>query len=206
MRPLNEKLAADLAEAGKKSFLEKGFRETSLRDIAASLHVTTGAIYRYYTDKEALFDVLVEEPARQLRDKYRKLQMEFADMSLEEQMKELPNISDSQSWMLEYLYDHFDAFKLIACCAEGTSYENYIDTLIEIEDNSGRALVDLMAASGVEVPVIDDELIHILSSSLFHGMFEAIRHDMPREKAMNYMTVLKEFYNAGWMKVLGCEK
>ena len=56
MRAANERLAADLMAAGKKEFLNHGFMGASLRNIAASLGVTTGAIYRYYTDKEALFD------------------------------------------------------------------------------------------------------------------------------------------------------
>lgn len=58
MRPVNEKLAADLLEAGKQEFLEKGFQGASMRGIASRLSVTTGALYRYYTDKESLFDVL----------------------------------------------------------------------------------------------------------------------------------------------------
>ena len=58
MRPVNEKLAADLLEAGKQEFLEKGFQGVSMRGIASRLSVTTGALYRYYTDKESLFDVL----------------------------------------------------------------------------------------------------------------------------------------------------
>ena len=53
MKPTNEKLAADILSAGKKEFLEKGFQGASMRSIASSLAVTTGAIYRYYTDKEA---------------------------------------------------------------------------------------------------------------------------------------------------------
>ena len=71
MRPVNEKLAADLLEAGKQEFLEKGFQGASMRGIASRLSVTTGALYRYYTDKESLFDVLVEEPARVLEERYR---------------------------------------------------------------------------------------------------------------------------------------
>jgi len=66
MRPVNEKLRKDLLEAGKREFMENGFRGASLKSIAASLGVTTGAIYRYYTDKEALFDGLVREPAQEL--------------------------------------------------------------------------------------------------------------------------------------------
>ena len=89
--------------------------------------------------------------------------------------------------MLDFIYDHFDAFKLIACCAGGTKYEHYLDTLAEIEDNAGRALIEKMAEAGYSLPQIDDELIHIMSSALFNGIFETVRHDMPREKALRYM-------------------
>ena len=58
MRPINEELAENLREAGKQEFLACGFKGASMRNIAARLQVTTGAIYRYYTDKEALFDAL----------------------------------------------------------------------------------------------------------------------------------------------------
>lgn len=204
MRTPNEKLAAELLEAGKREFLARGFQGASLRSIAASLGVTTGAIYGYYTDKEAMFDALVAEPARVLVERYRTIQREFAARPLAEQVKDLPEVPDVEaSWMLDHIYDHFDAFKLIACAAAGTRYEHYLDTLAEIEDNSGRALVDKMRAAGYPVPEIDDELIHIMSTALFNGMFETVRHDMPREKAVQYMNSLRDFYSAGWFHLLG---
>lgn len=204
MRPENKKLAADLLEAGKREFLEKGFQGASLRSIAASLGVTTGAIYGYYTDKEAMFDALVAGPAQELVNRYRDIQRKFASRPLEEQVSNLPEVPDVEAaWMLDHIYDHFDAFKLITCASAGTRYEHYLDTLAEIEDNSGRTLVDKMRAAGYPVPEIDDELIHIMSTALFNGMFETVRHDMPREKAMKYMDSLRDFYSAGWFKILG---
>ncbi len=193
MRPVNERLRADLLEAGKREFMEYGFRGASLKSIAASLGVTTGAIYRYYTDKEALFDGLVREPAQELVERYRTLQQTFAGRSSDKEA----------SWMMNFLYDHFDAFKLIACCSSGTKYEHYLDTLAEIEDHSGRLLVDRMVEAGYPIRRLDDELIHIMSTALFNGMFETIRHDMPREKAMVYMDDLRNFYSAGWFRLLG---
>lgn len=41
-----------------------------------------------------------------------------------------------------------------------------------------------MVDAGYPIRRLDDELIHIMSTALFNGMFETIRHDMPREKAM----------------------
>lgn len=203
MRLINEKLAADLLEAGKKEFLAHGFQGASLRDIAASLGVTTGAIYRYYTDKAELFSALVEKPARELEERYRAAQKEFADQPLQDQLTELPEVSAENSWIMEFIYDNFDAFKLIVCCSAGTGYEHYLDTLVEIEANSGRALLERMEEAGQQIHQIDDALIHIVSSALFNGIFETVRHDMPRDKAFVYLNDLKEFYSAGWFKLLG---
>lgn len=204
MRPINEELAAALLEAGKREFLAHGFRGASMRGIAASAGVTTGALYRYYTDKEALFEELVESPAREFVDRYRERQQEFAARPLEIQLQGMPEITDSEAErMMAYLYDHFDAFKLIADCAAGTRYEHYIETLIEIESEAGRRLIDLMREAGLPAQKLDDGLIHILSGALFNGMFETVRHDMPRDKAIRYMASLRDFYSAGWFRVLG---
>lgn len=204
MRPINEKLAQELLEAGKREFLERGFQGASMRSIAAAAGVTTGALYRYYTDKEALLDALVKEPADALEEKYREQQRLFAEQNLQSQLEGLPEVSDeSASWMMQYIYDHFDAFKLIVCCSAGTKYAYYLDTLINIEAEAGRRLIDRMKEEGVPVRDMDDALIHILSSMLFNGMFETVRHDMPMEEAFSHMETLREFYSAGWFRILG---
>lgn len=204
MRLINEKLAADLLEAGRQEFLSYGFQGASMRRIAASLGVTTGAIYRYYTDKEALFEAIVEPAAGKLQEMYRQVQQAFSDLPLEGQLGSLPEVTDNESrWMMDFIYDHHDIFKLISCCSAGTAYEHYIDTLIEIEVNSSRMLIDRMKAEGMKVRDIDDELSHIVASALFNGIFEPVRHDMPREKAMQYMQDLRDFYSAGWFRLLG---
>lgn len=203
MKLTNEKLAADIRIAGKKEFLEKGFQGASMRGIAASLQVTTGAIYRYYTDKESIFEALVEEPAKELENRYRRIQQEFAAKPLQGQLESLPEITeDEHTWMMEYIYDNFDAFKLITCCAVGTGYEHYLDSLIEIEVNSSKALIEKMEQAGMQVLPLDDELIHMIASALFNGMFETVRHDMPREKAMMYADSMRAFYSAGWFRIL----
>lgn len=204
MRLVNEKLAADLLEAGRQEFLKLGFQGASMRNIAAAAGVTTGALYRYYTDKEAIFDTLVSEPAEELLNKYRNVQMQFSTLPLSERLASLPEISDDgQIWMINHIYNNFDAFKLIVCCSVGTKYEHYLDTMAEIEVNSSHALICAMQEAGMKVTPMDDELIHIVSSMLFNGMFETVRHDMPRDKAVEHMCSLRDFYSAGWFKLLG---
>lgn len=51
----------NILEAGKREFMDKGFRAASLRSIVKTAGVTTGAFYGYYKSKEDLFDALVSE-------------------------------------------------------------------------------------------------------------------------------------------------
>lgn len=206
MRPLNEKLAAELLEAGKKVFLETGFQGASLREIASMLGVTTGAIYRYYTDKEALFDAIVSEPAEELVNRYRTSQQMYAERPLEEQLSGISGVSEENTWMMDFIYDHFDAFKLIVCCSAGTRYEHYIDILVEIEANSAMLLSEKMREAGYKLPLLNDDLAHMISSGLFNCIFETVRHDMPKDRALEYMGSYQLFYTAGWMKILGLKE
>ena len=162
------------------------------------------AVTTFFMCKESLFDVLVEEPARVLEERYRAIQKGFADQPVDAQVQTLPEVSDEgYSWMVEYIYDHFDAFKLIVCCSTGTRYEHYLDVLTEIEVNSSIVLMEKMKAAGYHLEELDENLIHMVASSMFNGMFETVRHDMPREKANSYMNSLREFYSAGWFRLLG---
>lgn len=102
-------------------------------------------------------------------------------------------------------YDHFDAFKLIACCSTGTRYEHYLDALIEIEVNASHLLMEKMQREGLNVLPLDDDMVHILASALFNGLFETVRHDTPKEKAVAYVDTLRTFYSAGWFKILGIQ-
>ncbi len=206
MRPLNEKLAADLLEAGKKVFMEMGFRNASLREIAATLGVTTGAIYKYYTDKEALFDAIVSGPAEELVNRYRQSQQKYAQKPLEDELGGIPGVPQENNWMMDFIYDNFDVFKLIVCNSAGTRYEHYIDILVEIEANSAMLLTEKMHEAGYELPLLNDELAHMISSGLFNCIFETVRHDMPKEKALAYTGSYQLFYTAGWMKILGLKE
>ena len=52
--------------AARQEFLEKGYRNASLRSICKESGVTTGALYFFFQDKNDLFRELVEAPLQML--------------------------------------------------------------------------------------------------------------------------------------------
>ncbi len=190
--------------AAKQEFLEKGFRGASLRNIVKTAGVTTGAFYGYFSSKEALFASIVEPLAAAVMGRFMTAQTDFANLPKEEQPAHMGKESaDCVNWMIDYMYDNMEDFKILLCCSEGTSYENFVHSMVEIEVEYTFRYIDVLRSLGNEVLELDRQLCHMIASGMFEGIFEVIRHDMPKERAKVFVEQLQEFYIAGWTKIMG---
>jgi AcrR family transcriptional regulator len=192
-----------ILQAGRSEFLAYGFMDASLRNIAKNAGVTTGAIYGYYPDKKALFDALVQMPASTLRQSMIGVQDDFAAMPAELQMSDMYSFStEALQKLFDFIYENLDAFKLIILCSAGTDYENYLDSLVEIECGNTARFTAAMKDAGFAIPEISANLSHVLASAYFQSLFEAVAHDMPRADADEYIAGLTKFFHAGWDAIL----
>lgn len=190
--------------AAKTEFLEKGFKSASLRNIVKTAGVTTGAFYGYYNSKEELFSALVEEQYETMMERYCKAQQDFAALPPEEQPENMGGISGQcMHDMLLYAYEHLEVFKLLLCCSEGTRFSGMIDEMVEIEIKGTHDYLAVLESLGKPSPEIDPRLEHILTTGMFNAFFELIIHEMPLNEAENYLVELREFYTAGWLKIMG---
>lgn len=191
-------------QAAKTEFLAKGFRAASLRNIVKMAGMTTGAFYGYYKSKEELFAALVGEHYDYLINRFKDAQEEFSNISPERQPEVMSEISGLCMFdMLHYAYQHLEECKLILCCSEGTRFSGMIDEMVEIELESTHAYKQVLKKIGRPSPDIDPRLEHILITGMFHTFFELIIHEMPYPDAENYVKEMREFYTAGWMKIMG---
>ena len=198
MREKDDSARGKILEAAKTEFMERGFAEASMRTIAERAGFTTGMLYSRFADKSEIFRELVEGPADEL------LQNEFAGYPPEYQRREMhPYVAQKIDRMVDLIYDNFDAFKLIICKSGGTSYEYYVDKMIDVETESTFRFIDAVKGAGYEIADIRKDLAHMLASAMFNGMFEVVMHDLSREDARQYILKLQEFFNAGWDKLLG---
>lgn len=190
--------------AAMEEFLEKGFKSASLRNIVKKAGVTTGAFYGYYAGKESLFEALVCEQYEHFIGLFRKAQSDFADMPQEEQPKHLSDVpGECMDEMLSYAYQNLRVFKLILCCSEGTRFSCLIDEMVEIEIKGTHDYMEILEKIGKPSPPIDEHLEHVLITGMFNTFFELIIHEMPLEKARHYLSEMRAFYTAGWMKIMG---
>lgn len=195
---------SSILKAAKAEFLEKGFQNASLRRIVRQAGVTTGAFYGYFSSKEALFAAIVEPHAQAVMEIFMHAQISFAELPAETQICHMGVESgDGISRMVDYIYEHFDEFKLIICRSDGTAYESFVHNMVEIEVEYTYKFIDVLKRLGSEVPEIDDRLMHILISGTFSSLLEFVVHDLPKDKAEEYVKVIQDFNNAGWRQIMG---
>ena len=194
----------NILQVGMEEFLEKGFLGASLRQIVKRAGVTTGAFYGYFSSKEALFSAIVEPHAAALMGRYMETQTAFADLPEEEQPSHMgKEASDYLHWMVDYICRNREPVKLLLCRSEGTGYEHFIHNMVEVEVEYTLKYMDVLRRLDQNVPELDRPMCHIIASGMFNGIFEIVIHDMPQDKSMRYVDQLRDFYTAGWLKLMG---
>lgn len=193
-----------IQRAAMEEFSEKGFLGASLRRIVKQAGVTTGAFYGYFSSKEALFASLVEPHAAALMGQFMEAQTSFAELPEQEQPEHMGLESGRCiQWMVDYICAHREPVKLLLCKAEGTSYERFVHNMVEIEVEYTLKYMEVLRRLGHDFQALDGSLCHIIASGMFNGIFEIVIHDMPKEQAMHYVDQLRDFYTAGWLRLIG---
>lgn len=185
-------------------FLEKGYTDASLRDIAAKAGTTTGSIYTRFGDKEGLFEAIVGTHYRYLTEKFKNALAEFYKLPEEKKPEHMGEISQNcMKEMLQYGLTHQKEFYLILCKSEGTRFSGMRDEFIEAEIRSTDDYLETLAKLGRPAPEISPHLKHIIVTAMFNGFFEMIIHNMPPKEAESYLRELHLFFEAGWAKIMG---
>ena len=193
-----------ILEVAKQEFMEKGYTNASMRSIAEKSGCTTGMLYSRFADKNKIFTSLVKEGADKLLYYFNYYHEGFSNATPKEQIESLHNYSEQgMEKVIDIIYDYFDSFKLIICCGFGSSYENFVDILVDMEVESTVKFVEVLKKQGHDLPHRRADLCHILANSLFNGVFEIVAHDFDKESAKEYVNSLQDFFAAGWDRLLG---
>ncbi len=191
-----------IMEVSKTEFLQKGFKDASLRNIAAAAGLTTGAIYGYFKDKNAIFEALVAPVCQRVDEIFSKYAQTYydtdgfvSDISIDKSMEELHHI-------YRFIYDNYEEFRLLLVCSEGSSRSNFAHMLVEYETMHTMAYLEqLKKAKNLDFS-IDEEIIHILSDSYISALMEPVRHNMSYDAALKSVEVLGVFFTGGWKTVM----
>ncbi len=186
----------------KKEFLSKGFKDASLRVIAQEAGTSTGSIYTRFHNKEGLFHAIVFPVVEELKNWFLSVQESFHQKDAEFQKQNMFQYSGIEAEeLVSYIYQHYDIFKLLLDCSEGTEFSDFLNQLVEIEMEYTIKYMDSIGDQVLQKGTISPEFLHIVTSAYFSGVFEIVRHNMKQEDGILYARQLREFYYAGFAKI-----
>ena len=186
-------------ECAKKEFLEKGYKDASLRTIAQEAGTSTSSIYTRFGDKEGLFRAIVEPVAEEMKRMFLEIQENFHQLDDNVQQSEMGRYTSlHQMELLDYIYDHFDEFRLLLDGAEGTQFACFLDELVDIEVDYTYKYMEVIGCESVRSGQVTEDLIHIVTTAYFNGMFEPVRHRMDKARALHYIRQLNRYHMAGF--------
>lgn len=192
----------NILNTARKHFLRDGLTGASLRNIVRDAGLTTGAFYKYYPTKESLFDALTDPYMEHIYQIYDQIVENFEQLSAREQTSNMSDMSsDGMNRMIDYIYDHYDNFRLLLKCGDSGKYELFIHNMVDREMKSSMKYVAKMKKEGIEIPVIGESLIHMIYTGFFSSIFQIIEHDIDKETAKKNVRQLREFNTGGWERL-----
>lgn len=165
----------NILNTARKHFLKDGFSGASLRNIVKDAGLTTGAFYKYYPTKEALFDALTDPYIEHIYQIYDHVVEDFEKLSAKEQTSNMSDTSgDGMDQMIDYIYEHYDNFRLLLKCGDSGKFETFIHNMVDREMRSSLEYVKKMKEDGIEIPIVGESLMHMIYTGFFHLYFRSL--------------------------------
>ena len=181
MQTKKDEIREKILAVAEIEFLKRGFKNASMRTIAAKSHTTLGNLYNYFDNKEAILDEVLgntpEKVFQILRDHERTdLPINITKEELEENFNELIQNEFSDLFPLDILLSNALLILMEGC--EDTKYEAYRNTFLDLFQNHIATHLNVEADS-----FLAKSLAHgFISSLLFIGKnkssFESGRRDL----------------------------
>jgi AcrR family transcriptional regulator len=189
----------------KKEFLEKGYEKASLNIIAANAGITAAGLYRHFPSKEAMFIAMVAPAVEKFDEMYgNSMDETFVKLSDKDFLKNFCGVrEESLREFIDLIYDNFDEFKLLLTCAKGTKYEDFEHDLATLEAKTTRQVLNEMKKRQIPCNEVSDDELHILATTYMSAIFEVVKHDYPKEKALEHMKFIGKLFHPGWKEILG---
>lgn len=197
-----EKTRERILDTAIKHFLRDGFSGASLRSIVKDAGLTTGAFYKYYPTKEMLFDALIDPYIEHIYEIYDGILADFEKLSALDQTNNMSNAAtDGTGQMIDYIYEHYDHFRLLFKCGDSGKYEAFIHNMVNKEMKATKKYMQIMKEAGINLLNVDESLMHMIYTVFFSSILQIVEHDMDKEIAKKNVHQLKEFNTGGWERI-----
>lgn len=164
MQVLKETVRKAILDGAINEFFEHGFQYANMRRIADSANITVGNIYRYFENKEALFNAVLM-PAQRAIDDLESFDKKLHITHIENQKEANQLVTYVMNVMRPYIREVY----IMIFNANGTHYNHVKNQLETLVVNKVREFYP---------NVFPDYLLKVVSSSFIQSVFAVIKDNV----------------------------
>lgn len=135
MQYLKEDVKAKILSSALIEFEANGYLEASMRGIASSAGIALGSTYRYFKNKEALFNVIIDPVYDKLLSYLNNIQNELNTKETYNDCKTFELILDILNKIMEFVKEWRKELLIIFNKSKGSKYENFKNELTTLVNN-----------------------------------------------------------------------
>jgi AcrR family transcriptional regulator len=200
MRILKDYTHKSILQAARKEFIDKGFKEASMRNIAKDAGVGLSNIYNYFRNKDEIFLAIVKPAKEKLFAFVTEQHTEPLDFTA---CAPLGHDEESVEFYIKLIFEYKEEYRLLLYHSQGSSMENFRDMLTDHITEVSNSFMTLENQHYPDAHKVSDFFIHAMSSWMTSILGEMATHDMDRQKIRDFFYEYFRFSFAGWRELTG---
>lgn len=201
MRVLRDDKYRSILQAARKEFIQKGFKDASMRTLAKDANVGLSNIYNYFRNKDEIFIEIVS-PARDdlfafVKEKHTEKYIDFDFMST------LAYQEDTVDMYIKLLMKYKEEIRLLLFYSQGSSIERFREDLTEYLTDVSNNHKTIVKKHYPQVHEVSSFFTHTLCAFMVSIVGEIVTHDMDKHKIREFFREYFRFQIAGWRELTG---
>ena len=200
-------ISPKILSSAKRAFLTNGYEKTNLKDICREAGVTTGALYKRFAGKEALFCALVEQAASEIeaiaeeRERLDPRTLSDSELLNAWSMYGSSSLTSSMQEWFDFLYARKDEFTLIITCAGGTCYSHFIRDWVDAMTEGTYGYLSECIRRNMVTNIISRDELGILLSAFWTLISEPFIRNFNKQQLDIHCTMVCRMFD--WYEILG---
>ena len=200
MRVLDNDKYQLILDAARNEFINKGFKNTSMRIVAKKAGVGVSNIYSYFEGKNELFLAIVM-PAKKalyafIEQQHTEENIDFTRMSTFCYQEEVVEA------YISLIYRYKEEIRLLLYHSDGSSLANFRDVFTDYLTKVSNSHMAIIKRYYPQAKEISSFFIHTLSSWMVSILGEIVTHNLSKQKVRSFFEECFKFEIAGWRELV----
>ncbi len=168
MQRLKEEIRKKIIEVGKLRFKKNGYENTSMKDIANDVGISTGNIYRYFLTKKHLLNEILNEIEVEISDFINNIPSDYENVASNQALDGLIDLT------LRIAGDRGDTLKVMFNSENERQYMEFKNQILDMFTNKIIAIVKSINKE----KEIDSILVKAIARAQFEGFTFIVKNNM----------------------------